>query len=219
MTAPGDPVLGVKLSWPTYHRTGLCVWAKRLEQGRLPDDWSAPRTREMDWTGLKLMLEGIEPKRVRKRYRHTDFVRTRSHACREPIGFEAVSPHTFFSDFLNRLDDQLALHVSETGHHVEEEPAGGSRICSLRIVVSTKKDGDSLPDYDAISKTPYLAVFIRRRAAKHKANCTICGLYLDCGASANSGRVRSQTIVAAMPSARLKCGGPSSAKVGSIGVG
>ena len=52
-----------------FDRTGLCVWAKRLEQGRLLDDWSVVRTREMDWTGLKLMLEGIEPKRMRKRYR------------------------------------------------------------------------------------------------------------------------------------------------------
>jgi transposase len=53
-----------------FDRTGLCVWGKRLEQGRLLSDWSAVRTREMDWTGLKLLLEGIEPKRVRKRYRH-----------------------------------------------------------------------------------------------------------------------------------------------------
>jgi len=54
-----------------FDRTGLCVWAKRLEQGRLLDDWGAVRTREMDWTGLKLLLEGIEPRRLRKRYRHT----------------------------------------------------------------------------------------------------------------------------------------------------
>lgn len=53
-----------------FDRTGLCVWAKRLEQGRLLSDWSTVRTREMDWTGLKLLLEGIEPRRVRKRYRH-----------------------------------------------------------------------------------------------------------------------------------------------------
>jgi transposase len=53
-----------------FDRTGLCVWAKRLEQGRLLRDWSVVRTREMDWTGLKLLLEGIEPRRVHKRYRH-----------------------------------------------------------------------------------------------------------------------------------------------------
>jgi transposase len=59
-----------------FDRTGLCVWAKRLEQGRLISDWNGVTTREMDWTGLKLLLEGIEPKRVRKRYRNNvDFHR------------------------------------------------------------------------------------------------------------------------------------------------
>ena len=52
-----------------FDRLGLCVWSLRLEQGRLLTDWSRVHTREMDWTGLKLMVEGIEPRRVRKRYR------------------------------------------------------------------------------------------------------------------------------------------------------
>jgi transposase len=52
-----------------FDRTGLCVWSKRLEEGRLVSNWDAVSTREMDWTGLKLLLEGIEPKRVRKRYK------------------------------------------------------------------------------------------------------------------------------------------------------
>lgn len=51
-----------------FDRTGWCVWAKRLEQGRLLGDWDAVVTREMDWTALKLLLEGIEPGRVKKRY-------------------------------------------------------------------------------------------------------------------------------------------------------
>ncbi len=51
-----------------WDRTGFCVWAKRLEQGRLIGDWATVTTREMDWTGLKLLLEGIEARRVRKRY-------------------------------------------------------------------------------------------------------------------------------------------------------
>lgn len=51
-----------------FDRSGWCVWAKRLEQGRLLSDWDTVSTREMDWTGLKLLLEGIEPKRVRRRY-------------------------------------------------------------------------------------------------------------------------------------------------------
>lgn len=52
-----------------FDRTGWCIWAKRLERGRLLGSWDAVATREMDWTGLKLLLEGIEPKRVRQRYK------------------------------------------------------------------------------------------------------------------------------------------------------
>ncbi|GGY90862.1 IS66 family insertion sequence element accessory protein TnpB [Pseudoduganella plicata] len=52
-----------------FDRSGLCVWAKRLEQGRLVSNWADVKSCEMDWTGLKLLLEGIEPKQVRKRYR------------------------------------------------------------------------------------------------------------------------------------------------------
>lgn len=52
-----------------WDRTGFCVWAKRLEQGRFLSDWRKVATREIDWTGLKLLLEGIEPKVVKKRYK------------------------------------------------------------------------------------------------------------------------------------------------------
>jgi transposase len=53
-----------------FDRTGLCVWAKRLEAGRFLSDWRKARTQQMDWTGLKLLLEGIEVKARRKRYKH-----------------------------------------------------------------------------------------------------------------------------------------------------
>ena len=53
-----------------FDRSGWCVWAKRLEQGRLLGDWSTVSTREMEWTVLKLLLEGIEPKRVRRHYKN-----------------------------------------------------------------------------------------------------------------------------------------------------
>jgi transposase len=53
-----------------FDRSGFCVWSKRLESGRFISDWRAMPTREMDWTSLKLLLEGIEPGRQRKRYRH-----------------------------------------------------------------------------------------------------------------------------------------------------
>jgi transposase len=52
-----------------FDRSGWALWAKRLEAGRFISDWGEVRTREMDWTALKLMLEGIEPKRQIKRYR------------------------------------------------------------------------------------------------------------------------------------------------------
>jgi transposase len=53
-----------------FDRTGWCVWAKRLEQGRLLSDWARMTTREIDATQLKLLLEGIEATRQRHRYRH-----------------------------------------------------------------------------------------------------------------------------------------------------
>jgi transposase len=42
---------------------------KLHKAGRFIPDWSQVRTREMDWTALKLLLEGIEPGKWRKRYR------------------------------------------------------------------------------------------------------------------------------------------------------
>jgi transposase len=53
-----------------FDRSGYCIWSKRLEAGRFISDWRAVRTREIDWTALKLMLEGIEVGRQRKRYRY-----------------------------------------------------------------------------------------------------------------------------------------------------
>ena len=52
-----------------FDRSGFCIWGKRLEAGRFISDWARVRSREIDWTQLKLMLEGIEPARQRKRYR------------------------------------------------------------------------------------------------------------------------------------------------------
>ena len=52
-----------------FDRHGYCVWAKRLEQGQFISDWRRCASRELDVTGLKLLLEGIEPARQRLRYR------------------------------------------------------------------------------------------------------------------------------------------------------
>lgn len=60
---------GTQMKVLYWDRSGFCIWAKRLEQGRFVGDWSKAATREMDWTGMKLLLEGIEPRVTRKRYR------------------------------------------------------------------------------------------------------------------------------------------------------
>ena len=54
-----------------WDRTGFCLWAKRLEQGRFAIDKQGQVKRELTWTQLKLLLEGIEVKVTRqaKRFR------------------------------------------------------------------------------------------------------------------------------------------------------
>jgi transposase len=54
-----------------WDRSGFCIWMKRLESGRFVSDWSRVTNRQMDWTTLKLMLEGIEPARFKKRFSMT----------------------------------------------------------------------------------------------------------------------------------------------------
>ena len=51
-----------------WDRTGFCVWAKRLERGRFISDWRRIDSRELDWTGFKLWLEGIEAGRRKVRF-------------------------------------------------------------------------------------------------------------------------------------------------------
>jgi transposase len=69
-----------------WDRTGFCLWAKRLEAGRFVSDWSKASTRETDWTGLKLLLEGIEPGLVRKRYRLSEIPElTHKPACKHGL--------------------------------------------------------------------------------------------------------------------------------------
>ena len=52
-----------------WDRSGFCIWAKRLERGSFISDWRSVKSREMDCMQLKLLLEGIEAKRKKKRYR------------------------------------------------------------------------------------------------------------------------------------------------------
>lgn len=59
---------GTQIKALYFDRSGFCIWAKRLEAGRFINDWTKVRTRQMDWTGLKLLLEGMEVRQARKRY-------------------------------------------------------------------------------------------------------------------------------------------------------
>ena len=52
-----------------FDRNGFCVWGKRLEAGRFVSNWTDVRTRELDYTGLKMLLEGVQVSGYRKRFR------------------------------------------------------------------------------------------------------------------------------------------------------
>ena len=55
-----------------FDRSGYCIWSKRLEQGRFQGQAGSEEKRRLEWTDLKLILEGIDLRSVRhfKRYRH-----------------------------------------------------------------------------------------------------------------------------------------------------
>lgn len=56
-----------------FDRSGYCVWSKRLEQGRFQYWQDGAEKMTLDWTRLKLLLEGIDlrERRQYKRYSHT----------------------------------------------------------------------------------------------------------------------------------------------------
>ncbi len=41
---------------------------KRLEAGKFVSNWQSRATEELDYTGLKLLLEGVQVRGYRKRY-------------------------------------------------------------------------------------------------------------------------------------------------------
>jgi transposase len=59
---------GTQIRCLYFDRSGFCLWSKRLEAGRFVSHWRHAATRELDWTGLKLLLEGMQVTRVRKRF-------------------------------------------------------------------------------------------------------------------------------------------------------
>ena len=48
-----------------FDRSGYCVWAKRLEQGRFHSAVNGDAKQRLTWTELQLILEGIDTRSVR----------------------------------------------------------------------------------------------------------------------------------------------------------
>ena len=55
-----------------FDRSGYCIWSKKLEQGQFVVRGEPGGNRQLNWTQLKLLLDGIEIKKARqfKRYSH-----------------------------------------------------------------------------------------------------------------------------------------------------
>ncbi|MCP3672146.1 MAG: IS66 family insertion sequence element accessory protein TnpB [Gammaproteobacteria bacterium] len=55
-----------------FDRSGYCIWSKKLEQGQFVVRSAPDGKRQLNWTQLKLLLDGIEIKKSRqyKRYSH-----------------------------------------------------------------------------------------------------------------------------------------------------
>ncbi len=49
-----------------FDRSGYCIWSKKLEQGQFVVQKNTAGKKPLDWTGLKLLLEGIEIKKARQ---------------------------------------------------------------------------------------------------------------------------------------------------------
>src|SRR5579862_3145875 len=96
-----------------FDRSGFCIWAKKLEAGCFISDWAQVHTREMDWTGLKLLLEGIEPARQRKRYRHVAEAKKSSSSGAHSL--QLTHAERTVSNTIERSGDGFAEHHGAGG--------------------------------------------------------------------------------------------------------
>jgi transposase len=53
-----------------FDRSGYCIWSKRLESGRFQRPPAKGDKVPLDWTRLKLILEGIEVQKIRQKKRY-----------------------------------------------------------------------------------------------------------------------------------------------------
>lgn len=54
-----------------FYRSGYCIWSKRLERGMFHPGLFRSDKRRLSWTDLKLILEGIDTRNL-KRYKRFD---------------------------------------------------------------------------------------------------------------------------------------------------
>ena len=57
-----------------FDRTGYCIWSKRLEHGQFHANAGETIKQALEWTDLKLIIEGIDTRSVYryKRYQHKE---------------------------------------------------------------------------------------------------------------------------------------------------
>jgi transposase len=78
----GDPLSGALFVFANRRRTlakllywagdGFVIWAKRLEKGTFRFPSSASQSAEIDHRHLMLLLEGVSPRRLHRRYQVGD---------------------------------------------------------------------------------------------------------------------------------------------------
>ena len=49
-----------------FDRSGYCIWSKRLEQGQFHYCKKGGEKRSLDWTRLKMIIEGIDTSELRQ---------------------------------------------------------------------------------------------------------------------------------------------------------
>lgn len=49
-----------------FDGSGYCIWCKRLEQGQFNRTATSDAKKELDWLSLRLLLDGIEVKKIRQ---------------------------------------------------------------------------------------------------------------------------------------------------------
>ena len=53
-----------------FDRSGYCIWSKRLEQGQFHTHAGDAVKKALEWTDLKLILEGIDSRPLQQYKRH-----------------------------------------------------------------------------------------------------------------------------------------------------